>query len=117
MWMRRTLGALALVLAIGSYAEPRPRRARMPSGSKRLIKQLGSTKSSEREKATRELEGIGVPALESLKRAVKDADLETSRRADNLVKKLEEKISTATFLAPKPRPSQCERDAGHGRRQ
>jgi hypothetical protein len=65
-----------------------------------LIEKLGNAKFSERESARRELESIGMPALEALRRAAKSSDLERSRRAGDIVRVLEEKASTAQILAP-----------------
>ena len=70
MLMRSTLGALAILVALGSYALTQAPPGQEVERIETLIKQLGSTKSSEREKATRGLEGIGAPALELLKKAV-----------------------------------------------
>ncbi|HUS46985.1 MAG TPA: efflux RND transporter permease subunit, partial [Phycisphaerae bacterium] len=47
----------------------------------RLIRQLGSDKFAEREEAQKELVKIGVPALEPLRAAAKDADAERAQRA------------------------------------
>jgi WD40 repeat protein len=55
----------------------------------RLIRQLGSEKFAEREAATKALEAIGEPALEALRRATRDGDLELRRRAEQLVKSIE----------------------------
>src|SRR5438445_10821900 len=66
-----------------------------------LIKQLGSSKFAERNTAKKELEGLGMAALEALRQAVKSKDLETSRRASELVQKLEAKITNDAMLAPK----------------
>jgi hypothetical protein len=66
----------------------------------RLVGQLGSSRFAEREKAQRELEGIGPPALERLRKATTDADLETSRRAGELVQKIEHAVLAAKLLTP-----------------
>src|SRR5438128_1285045 len=66
-----------------------------------LIKQLGSSKFTERNTANKELEGLGMAALEALRQAAKSKDLETSRRAGELVQKLEAKITNDKMLAPK----------------
>jgi hypothetical protein len=106
MFQRSTFGALLLVLALGSLALTKP--VAPPSAntadSKRiseLIEQLGSAKFQERNAAQKELEAIGVPALEQLKKVSKTGDLETSMRAAELVRKMEEKLFTAGLLAPK----------------
>jgi hypothetical protein len=66
-----------------------------------LIAQLGSSRFNEREKAGRELENIGEPVLPALRQAAKSSDLETSRRAKDLLRKVEERVVTARILAPK----------------
>lgn len=72
-----------------------------PARIEKLIKMLGSSRFVDRDRARRELEEIGLPALEALRKAAKSDDLETSRRAADLVAKLEEKIQTTNLLAPK----------------
>ncbi|HYT94390.1 MAG TPA: hypothetical protein VEL76_37090 [Gemmataceae bacterium] len=67
----------------------------------KLVKQLGSSKFTERDKAKRALEALGAAALPALKQAAESPDLETSRRAGELVKKLEEKVTIENLLAPK----------------
>src|SRR5262245_21763460 len=66
-----------------------------------LIKDLGSTKFAERNTAKRELEALGMAALEPLRQAAKSKDLETSRRAGELLQKLESKLVNDAMLAPK----------------
>jgi hypothetical protein len=66
----------------------------------KLIAQLGSSKFGDRAKATKALEAIGAPALEALRKAVNNADMETSRRAQALVAKIEKQLETAALLAP-----------------
>ena len=51
-----------------------------------LIKQLGSSKYVDRDKAKHELETIGLPALEQLRKAAKEGELEISLRCQELVK-------------------------------
>jgi hypothetical protein len=105
MLQRSLIGALLLVLGMGSFAltKPAARSSANDNDAKRigeLIGQLGSSKFQERSAAQKELETIGAPALEQLK-ALKTTDLETSKRAAELVRKMEEKIFTAGLLAPK----------------
>jgi hypothetical protein len=66
-----------------------------------LIKQLDSPKYAEREKAKRDLEKLGVAALEQLRKAAKDGDLEIALRCKELVSKLESKINAENMLAPR----------------
>src|SRR5262249_37599004 len=66
----------------------------------RLITDLGSNKFTERAKAAKALEAIGEPALPALRKAVKTGDAETSRRAEALIAKIEQKAEQAALLAP-----------------
>src|SRR5262245_49776724 len=66
----------------------------------KLIAQLGSPSFEERDQATRELEEIGLPALEALRKAAKNTDLEMQRRAEELVKKMESRLENDSILAP-----------------
>jgi hypothetical protein len=94
---------LGLILAVGSEAWSQSRE-KAPADEKRigeLIQKLGSQKFLERENARKELEAIGLPALEALKKAAKSDDLETKMRAGKLVRLLEEKSTTAKILAPR----------------
>jgi HEAT repeat protein len=54
-----------------------------------LVKQLGSGILAEREKARKELETIGLPALDALREAIKGKDLETKRRAAEILTTIE----------------------------
>jgi hypothetical protein len=100
------------VLALGGLAqekkpdakteEPAPKPT--PEQQQRidqLIKQLGSDNFEERERAQHELLKIGLPALESLRLATKDSEFEVSRRAAELVGRLEELLTSRKDLAPK----------------
>jgi hypothetical protein len=66
-----------------------------------LIEQLGSGKFQERNAAQKELEAIGLPALEQLKKTMQAAEPEINRRAAELVRKIQEKKNTAEVLAAK----------------
>jgi hypothetical protein len=65
----------------------------------RLVKQLGSDNFDEREKATRELEEIGPPALAALRAAGKDG-AEVKARAAGLIERIERKAQSGSSLAP-----------------
>jgi hypothetical protein len=67
----------------------------------RLIEQMGSGSFADREKATKELDAIGVPALEALRKAAKSDDVEVKRRAGELLKKIEKQAESAKLLAAK----------------
>lgn len=90
--------ALLLVLPFARADEP-PDTGKAPIA--RLVTQLGSDSFLEREQARKELQAIGAPALDVLRRAARTADLETSRRAAELVRVIEEHMLTRALLAPK----------------
>lgn len=60
-----------------------------PDEIDRLIRQLGSDRFTERQKASKALEAVGEPALEALRKAAKDSDAEVRRRANELVHTIE----------------------------
>jgi hypothetical protein len=65
----------------------------------RLIGRLGSTKFREREAAAQALEAVGEPALDALRRAAASApDLETQRRAERLVARIERRWELRCFI-------------------
>ncbi len=105
MVQRSIVVALALVLAWGGHALTQQSRQTAPDGDAlrigELIKQLGSANFKERSNAQKDLEAIGAPALEQLRKATKLEDLETSKRATDLVRKIEERVFTAQMLTPK----------------
>lgn len=67
----------------------------------KLIEQLGSSNFQEREAATKALDAIGTPALEKLRKAAQGDDVEVSRRAGDLVKRIEKRGETSRVLTPK----------------
>lgn len=78
-------------------APPAPDAARIAE----LIGQLGSDTFADREKATKELEAIGAPALDALRKAARDDEPERRKRAEGLVKKIEGRVEAAKLLAPR----------------
>src|SRR5947209_16666024 len=99
---RRALLALLLGLGVGLGAVLATRVGANDDAGRvaRLVKQLGSSKFTERDRARRGLEAIGLPALDALRQAARSPDLETRRRAGELVKRLEEKLALDALLAP-----------------
>jgi hypothetical protein len=92
---------LALSLAAGLAtlsAAPAPGTADRIA---RLVEQLGSPKYDEREKASADLEAIGEPALEALRKAARMDDAEVKRRAAELVGRIERKVESTQVLSPK----------------
>jgi hypothetical protein len=86
---------LVLVLAFVASAEP-PSDAAID----RLIGQLGDTKYSTRDAATKSLLEIGEPALERLRKARTSTDAEVRRRSAQLVRQIEQRVEMAQLLAP-----------------
>jgi len=103
--MRRCWVVLSfvLVLATGSraWSQGNEKKSVDPKRIAELVQQLGSMKFLERENARRELEAIGTPAMEALKKAAKSQDLETNRRAGEILRLLEERNNTAQILVAK----------------
>ncbi len=88
------LATALLLLAVAPGQTELPR-------TEALIKQMGSERYAQRDRAMAELEAIGAPALEALRRAAKSTDMETARRAGELVRRIEEQLLAAQALAPK----------------
>lgn len=65
-----------------------------------LIEKLSSPEFSERESATKRLENIGEPVLDALREACKSENPETVRRAQEVLRKVEEKIANERTLVP-----------------
>lgn len=96
---RLWLLSVTLVLAWGSLGQ-----AQTPKDDARidaLIRKLGSSAYVQREVARKELEAIGTPALEPLRRAKKTADMETGRRIAELIERFEQQILAREVLTPK----------------
>jgi len=95
--------ALSLCLAgpAAAWAQGEPSGQDQSAQVEKLIKQLASPVYATREKARMELEKIGLPALDSLKKAAGSADGEVSQSAKKLMEKLEEAQQSAALLAPK----------------
>jgi RNA polymerase sigma factor (sigma-70 family) len=101
-------GALAYrtLAAAPPGGAPEPLRSEAPAAGEaarlaRLVEQLGSDKFADRERASKELDQIGAPALDALRKAARDDDPERKRRAEDLIKKIEGRDLEARLLAPK----------------
>src|SRR6516162_9138639 len=93
------LAGLAIALAASL---PMPAGETADAGKiNKLIEQMGSGTFAEREKATRELDAIGVPALEALRKAATSEDAEIKRRAQELLSGIEKRAESARLLAAK----------------
>ncbi len=86
---------LACILTIPVVAESDAERV------DKLIEQLGSSSYHEREAASKALEAVGAPALESLRKAADSDDIEVRRRAAELVKRIEKNAETNRVLTGK----------------
>jgi hypothetical protein len=97
---------LVLTFGLGVHALSQPGAEQPPPKAdperiRQLIDQLGDAKFSKRDQATAELEAIGPPALDLLRQAGRRPEVEVSRRADELVARIEHKLHTDGMLAPK----------------
>jgi hypothetical protein len=61
----------------------------------RLVKQLGHPEFAEREAATRELDAIGEPALDALRKAATDQDAEVRQRAERVLRAVTGRVRAA----------------------
>jgi hypothetical protein len=95
-WLPALILGLGVLLAAPAADEPRADAERIA----RLIKQLGNDDFEEREKAVKDLEAIGSPALPALREAARGGDVEVKARATALVHKMEGKALSAKVLAP-----------------
>ena len=100
----KSYNGLLLILAMGLgilIGVPAPAADPVnPEKIQKLIAQLGSDAFEDREKASEQLDAIGVPALEALRQATKSKDSEVQRRAADLVGKIEKRGESRAFLAP-----------------
>ncbi len=93
--------ALAVGLLPGLTALPLAAGDKPDAGQvARWIDRLGSARYVERERASKALEAVGVPALAALRKAARSADLEVRRRAEVLVDRIEKQAEAAAVLAP-----------------
>jgi hypothetical protein len=102
--MRTGFAILGLMLALSFALSVAPAAPDAKADSERiaqLIKQLGSEDFAEREKASSELEQIGLAALPALREAARSRDPETKSRAEALVERLVKKNQAEKLLAPK----------------
>src|SRR3954471_24098822 len=86
-------GTLALWAALAASLVATPAAPPDSSAIERLLQQLGSPKFAEREAATEALKAIGEPAVEALRKvAAQSSDAEVRRRAQQLVKEIEDRV-------------------------
>jgi hypothetical protein len=90
------LGFGLLATLPGTAAET----AASPEKVSKLIEKMGSSDFEDREEAQKQLDAIGEPALEALKKAMSSEDIEVRRRAEELVKKIENRSASTKVLKP-----------------
>jgi hypothetical protein len=102
MRSRHLLAALLFGLALTLPAAVPAPAADKADGARinKLVEQLGSAEFREREKAVQELDAVGEPALEALRKAAASDDAEVKARAAGLVKTIERRVESARELAP-----------------
>ncbi len=103
--MRTRFHGLVLVLFLGlGTLIAIPTGAAEPVEAKKidkLIEKLGGDDFNDREKASADLDAIGAPALAALRKATQSKDVEISKRAADLIAKIEKRAEAAKILAPK----------------
>jgi hypothetical protein len=105
--MRRAIAMLLIlaVLATGISVAAGQVKTDTPNVSaervQELIDALGSNRFADRERASKELDALGPFALKQLRQALKSSDGEICRRAELLVRKIEDRQLTAALLVPK----------------
>jgi len=97
--------SLLLVLALGLGAlltvpAPAADPVVSPEQINKLIETMGSSDFEAREKATTQLDAIGIPALELLRKGSKSDDAEVRRRCEELVGKIEKRVESVKVAAP-----------------
>lgn len=115
MWMTKLKAVSGVVLAValagagagaftyGVVADGPPAAVGAKEESKiaGLIERLGSDSFAEREKASKDLEEVGIAALAALRKAAKSDDPERRKRANDLLKKIEVVAEREEALKPK----------------
>jgi len=89
------VGILVLHVTIAAADKGAPDRVA------RLVAELGSSRFADRDRASRELDAIGEPALSALRQAARGSDAEVCRRAEELIERIEKRVETAKLLQAK----------------
>jgi len=105
--MKTLLIGLMLLSPVVGFAQDKPpeKAQSIESRVRRLIEELGNNSYQAREKAHAALEKIGKPALKSLRKALKGADLEVAARAQELIEKITGKKFEFKPKADPPKPT------------
>jgi len=106
--MKNVILILVLILPAIAYAQDKPdNKQSVEKRIQRLIGQMGNEDYQTREKAHTELFKIGEPALDLLREALKNKDLEVSGRAQELIERITGKSvipKSPREMFPKPTP-------------
>jgi len=106
--MKNVILSLVLILPAIACAQDKPDNpASVEKRVKQLIEQMGDENYQRREKAHIELFKIGEPALDLLREALKNKDLEVSGRAQELIEKITGKSvipKSSRKMFPEPSP-------------
>lgn len=104
MRTRVTLGIVVAIILVGfSLLHTQPGKPPMAERVDALIQQLGHEDFAKRQAASKELETIGEPALEPLRKAAAtDANVESRKRAEQLIRLIEPKSLTlySSLISP-----------------
>src|SRR6266851_8588337 len=103
MMVTRFLAPLALVglgLAWSEQSQSAPAKTD-PAAVSGLVAKLGSDRYEVREAACEALDALGPIALEALRSALANGDLETRRRAIDLMQRIEKRLESAHLTRPK----------------
>lgn len=92
--------ALILAIGLGTVIAVPSSPGNDQNKINQLITKLGSDNFRERDAATKELDAIGEPALEALRKAAKSTDMEVANRAAALVTKIAQRGENARLVAP-----------------
>lgn len=87
------VGLVLLVVPGGLLSDPPDER--LADRLAQLVKQLGHNEFGKREEASKDLDAIGEPALDALRKAASDADAEVRRRAEGLIASITARVRAA----------------------
>src|SRR5262245_46428223 len=92
---RRCHVIAVVVLSGASLLHGQPNHETMTDRVARLIRQLGDDEFARREAASKELDAIGEPALDALRKATSHSDLEVRRRAQRVLAVVTQRVRAA----------------------
>src|SRR5262245_6176526 len=95
--MRSLIGIGVVILVGASLLHGQPKKETMTDRIARLIRQLGDEVYTKREAASKELDAIGEPALDALRKAASSDDLEVRRRAGRILAAVTQRVRAAVL--------------------